>query len=128
MHKPSLLLIAPFPGVFIRRSVAYWVLLHLMRAVMIVFMPGPPIRLVDLLPGGNPLVPGLVVVLGMVQARRNDEDLYLANLGYGWRTIAPYLLLPAAALETAFTAGRVAGPAPAGYTALLAWLGAGTAA
>jgi hypothetical protein len=37
MHKPHFLLVAPFPGVFIRRSAAYWVLLHLMRDVIMLF-------------------------------------------------------------------------------------------
>lgn len=115
MHKPHFLLIAPFPGIFIRRSVAYWVLLHLSRSVIMLFMAGSPLRIspADLLPGGNPLVPALVVVLGMLQARRNDEDLYLANLGYSWPVIAAYLLAPAATLEAAFTVVRLAGPAAA---------------
>jgi hypothetical protein len=111
MHKPHFLLVAPLPGVFIRRSAAYWVLLHLLRDVVMLFMAGPDGLAIDppaLLPGGNPLVPALVVVLGMLQARRSDEDLYLANLGYGWPTIAAYLLVPAAALEAAFTVGRLA--------------------
>jgi hypothetical protein len=125
MHKPHFLLIAPFPGVFIRRSVSYWVLLHLMRDVMMLFMAdGLPIRPVDFLPGGNPLVPALVVVLGMLQARRSDEDLYLANLGYGWFVIAAYLLLPAAALEAAFTVGRLVWPAAASLAPPLAGLDA----
>jgi hypothetical protein len=125
MHKPHFLLVAPFPGVFIRRSAAYWVLLHLMRDVMMLFMAGmDELRPADLLPGGNPLVPALVVVLGMLQARRSDEDLYLANLGYGWPTIAAYLLVPAAALEVASTVARLGWPAAAGYLALpLAGLG-----
>ena len=131
MHKPHFLLVAPFPGVFIRRSAAYWVLVHLMRDVIMFFGAGSPLRIspADLLPGGNPLVPALVVVLGMLQARRSDEDLYLANLGYGWPVIAAYLLVPAAALEAAFTAGRLAWPAAAAYLALpLAGLGAAFAA
>jgi hypothetical protein len=119
MHTPLFRLVAPFPGVFIRRSAAYWVLLHLMRDVMMLFMAdGLPIRPVDFLPGGNPLVPALVAVLGMLQARRSDEDLYLANLGYGWPVIAAYLLVPAAALEAAFTIGRLAWPAAAAYMAM----------
>jgi ribosomal protein S12 methylthiotransferase accessory factor YcaO len=128
MHKPHFLLVAPFPGVFIRRSVAYWVLLHLMRDLVMLFMAGPDellARPADLLPGGNPLVPALVVVLGMLQARRSDEDLYLANLGYGWPVIAAYLLVPAAALEAAFTVGRFGGLAETASLALpLAGLGA----
>jgi hypothetical protein len=120
MHKPHFLLVAPFPGVFIRRSAAYWVLVHLLRAVIMLFMAGSPLRITpaDLLPGGNPLVPALVVVLGMLQARRNDEDLYLANLGYGWPVIAAYLLVPAAALEVAFTIGRLVWPGAAADLAL----------
>jgi hypothetical protein len=100
------LLVAPFPGVFIRRSVAYWVLLHGMRVVILVFggsMGGRAPNPAHLLPGGNPLIVALVVGLGMLQARRSDEDLFLANLGYGRPTIAAYLLAPAAALEAAFT-------------------------
>jgi hypothetical protein len=130
MHKPHFLLVAPFPGVFIRRSVAYWVLLHLMRGVMMLFMAGlDELRPADLLPGGNPLVPALVVALGMLQARRSDEDLYLANLGYGWPVIAAYLLAPAAALEAAFTVGRLAWPGAAASLALrLAGLGEAFAA
>jgi hypothetical protein len=119
MHKPHFLLVAPFPGVFIRRSVAYWVLLHLMRAVIMLVMPRLDVlRPADLLPGSNPLVPALVVGLGMLQARRSDEDLYLANLGYGWPVIAAYLLVPAAALEAAFTVVRLGGLAAASYLAL----------
>ena len=121
MHKPHFLLVAPLPGVLIRRSAAYWVLLHLMRVVILVIMSmmnALPIEPADLLPGGNPLVPALVVVLGMLQARRSDEDLYLANLGYGWPVIAAYLLVPAAALEAACTVGRLVWPAAAAYLAL----------
>lgn len=120
MHKPHFLLVAPFPGVFIRRSAAYWVLVHLARAIIMFFMAGSPLPIspADLLPGGNPLVPALVVVLGMLQARRSDEDLYLANLGYGWPVIAAYLLVPAAALEAAFTVARFGGLADTAYLVL----------
>ena len=129
MHKLHFLLVAPFPGVFIRRSAAYWVLLHLMRDVMMLFMAGmDELRPVDLLPGGNPLVPALVVVLGMLQARRSDEDLYLANLGYGWPIIAAYLLAPAGALEAACTVGRLVWPAAASVALTLARLGEAFAA
>jgi hypothetical protein len=54
----------------------------------------------------------------MLQARRSDEDLYLANLGYGWPVIAAYLLVPAAALEVAATVARLVWPAAAAYLAL----------
>jgi hypothetical protein len=121
MHKPHFLLVAPFPGMFIRRAAAYWVLVHLLRAIGMLWMAAiKELRITpeDLLPGGNPLVPALVVVLGMLQARRSDEDLYLANLGYGWPTIAAYLLVPAAALEVAATVGRLVWPAAAAYLAL----------
>jgi hypothetical protein len=115
MHKPHFLLVAPFAGVFTRRSVAYWVLLHLTRSVIMLFGATIPMRMdpVDLLPGDNPLVPALVVLLGLLQARRNNEDLYLVNLGYGRPTIAGYLLAPALALEVAFTIGRLAWPGAA---------------
>jgi hypothetical protein len=132
MHKPHFLLVAPLPGVFIRRSAAYWVLLHLFRAVLMLWaaaLSKVPIEPAELLPGGNPLVPALVVGLGMLQARRSDEDLYLANLGYGWPTIAAYLLVPAAALEVAFTIGRLVWSGAAAYLALpLAGLGPAFAA
>jgi hypothetical protein len=132
MHKPHFLLVAPFPGVFIRRSATYWVLLHLMRGIVMLWMVGiDELRLspADLLPGGNPLVPALAVALGMLQARRSDEDLYLANLGYGWPTLAAYLLVPAAALEAVCTVGRFAWPSVAAYLALpLAGLGEALAA
>jgi hypothetical protein len=119
MHKPHFLLVAPFPGVFIRRSAAYWVLLHLMRDVIMLFMAGlDELRPADFVPGGNPLVPALVVVLGMLQARRSDEDLYLANLGYGWSVVAAYLLVPAAALEAVCTVGLFVWPGAAAYLAL----------
>jgi hypothetical protein len=113
MNKPHFLLVAPLPGVFIRRSAAYWVLLHLFRAVLMLWAAAiskVPIEPADLLPGGNPLVPALVVGLGMLQARRSDEDLYLANLGYGWPTIAAYLLVPGAALEVVCTVVRLVWP------------------
>jgi hypothetical protein len=115
---PTRLLVPPFPGVFFRRSVAYWVLLHLMRALIFAFaasMAGQTIHPADLLPGGDLLVPVLVVALGMLQARRSDEDLFLANLGYGWATIGAYLLIPAAALEAASTAARFGWPTLAAY-------------
>ena len=121
MHKPHFLLVPPLPGVFIRRAAAYWVLLHLMRAIAILWaavLSQVPIEPVELLPGGDPLVPALVVVLGMLQARRSDEDLYLANLGYGWPVITAYLLVPAAALEAACTVGRLVWPAAAALLAL----------
>jgi hypothetical protein len=121
MRRSEFVLVAPFPGVFFRRSVAYWVLLHLMRAVIMAFaasMGGRAINPADLLPGGNPLIVVLVVGLGMLQARRSDEDLFLANLGYGWPTMAVYLLLPAAALEAAFTLARFGWPMLAAYVGL----------
>lgn len=127
MHKPHFLLVAPFPGVFIRRAAAYWVLLHLLRAIVVLWMAGIEelqISLADFLPGGNPLVPALVVGLGMLQARRSDEDLYLANLGYGWPVIAAYLLAPAAALEVVATLARLVWRAAAAHVAMpLAGLG-----
>ena len=114
-------LVAPFPGLFFRRSVAYWVLLHLMRDLILALaasLAGVPIHPPDLLPGGNLLVPVLMVALGMLQARRGDEDLFLANLGYGWPTIGVYLLVPAAALEAAFTVARFGWAMLAAYAAL----------
>lgn len=120
-HLSSILLVAPFPGVFIRRSVAYWVLLHLMRVVIMAFagsMGGRALTPADLLPGGNPLIVMLAAGLGMLQARRGDEDLFLANLGYGWPTIALYLLVPAASLEAAFTVARFGWPMVAAYVGL----------
>ena len=120
-HLSGSLLVAPFPGVFIRRSMAYCVLLHLMRIVILGFggsMGGQAPTPADLLPGGNPLIVVLVVGLGMLQARRGDEDLFLANLGYGWPTIALYLLAPAAALEAAFTAARFGWAMLAAYVSL----------
>jgi hypothetical protein len=69
MHKPHFLLVAPVPGVFIRRSAAYWVLLHLLRGIVMLWMVGiDELRIspADLLPGGNPLVPALVMGLGML--------------------------------------------------------------
>jgi hypothetical protein len=132
MHKPSFLLVAPLPGVFIRRSAAYWVLLHMLRAIVMLWaaaLSKVPIEPAELLPGGNPLIPAAVVGLGMLQARRSDEDLYLANLGYGWPTIAAYLLVPAAALEAVCTVGWLVWPAAAASLALpLAGLGAAFAA
>jgi len=116
----SSFLVAPFPGVFVRRSIAYWVLLHLLRVVIMAFVGSMGRRALnpaDLLPGGNPPVVVLVVGLGMLQARRGDEDLFLANLGYGWPTIALYLLAPAAALEAAFTVARF------GWAMLAAYVG-----
>jgi hypothetical protein len=119
--NPGGLLVPPFLGVFFRRSMAYWVLLHLMRAVIMMFAGGPrgqPVDPAALLPGGNPLIVVLVVGLGMLQARRGDEDLFLANLGYGRPTIAVYLLVPAAALEAAFTVARFGWPMLAAYVGL----------
>lgn len=117
----SSLVVAPFPGVFMRRSVAYWVLLHMMQALIMAFAGSMGGRAPDpahLLPGGNPLIVVVVAGLGMLQARRGDEDLFLANLGYGWPTIAAYLLAPAAALEAACTAARFGWPMLAAYVAL----------
>ncbi|MBW3654870.1 MAG: hypothetical protein KY444_02095 [Gemmatimonadetes bacterium] len=113
-------LVTPFPGVFFRRSVAYWVLLHLLQALITALaaeLGDQPVHPADLLPGGNPLIVGLVAALGVLQARRSDEDLFLANLGYGWTTIALYLLAPAAALEAAFTLARF------GWAMLAAYVG-----
>jgi len=121
MRKPHFLLVPPFPGVFLRRSVAYWVLVHLMRDLAMLWGATPAelrINAADFLPGNNPLVPALVVGLGMLQARRSDEDLYLANLGYGWPVIAAYLLAPATSLEVACTVGRLAWPAVTASLAL----------
>ena len=118
---PGRRLVAPFPSVFFRRSVAYWVLLHLMRGVVTAFaasMGGRALNPADLLPGGNPLIVVLAVGLGMLQARRGDEDLFLANLGYGWPTIAGYLLVPAAALEAGFTVARFGWAMLGAYAAL----------
>ncbi|MBB4639238.1 hypothetical protein [Longimicrobium terrae] len=115
------LLVAPLAGVLIRRAVAYWVLLHLMRILITVMAAASarvPVAPADLLPGGNPLIVALTVVLGMVEARRRDEDLFLANLGYGWSTTALYLVLPALGLEAAFTAAHVGWGTLAAYAAL----------
>jgi hypothetical protein len=122
------LLVAPLAGVLIRRSAAYWVLLHLMRILITVLMGASskvPVAPADLLPGGDPLIAPLAAALGMMEARRCDEDLFLANLGYGWFTIALYLALPATTLEAAFTAARVGWGMLAAYAALpLAGVGA----
>ena len=125
MHKPSFLLVPPLPGVFVRRSAAYWVLLHMLRAIIVLWAAAlneMPVEPRELLPGGNPLVPAMVAGLGMLQARRSDEDLYLANLGYGWSTIAAYLLVPAAALEAVCTIGWLVWPGADAHVTLLAGL------
>lgn len=121
MSQPGPWLVAPFPGVFLRRSVAYWVLVHLALATMLLLLayssgrrPSPA----ELLPGGNPFAVLVVLALGMVEARRRDEDLFLANLGYGWGTVAAYLALPAGALEAGFTVARFGWAAAAAYLAL----------
>lgn len=104
-------LVAPFPGVFARRSVAYWVLVHVAQALLVAAaaaLAGRPVPPAALLPGGNPLAVVMVLGMGMLEARRRDEDLFLANLGYGWPTIAAWVTVPAAALEAAFTALRPA--------------------
>jgi hypothetical protein len=54
----------------------------------------------------------------MLQARHSDEDLFLANLGYGRPTIAFYLLAPAAVLEAAFTVARFGWAMLAAYAGL----------
>ncbi|HEX8392129.1 MAG TPA: hypothetical protein VF665_07245 [Longimicrobium sp.] len=121
MKLSGLSLVAPFPGVFIRRSVAYWALLHGMRALIMAFaasLAKQPLPPTALLPGGNPLVVALTIGLGMLEARRRDEDLYLANLGYGWPAIALYLAFPATALEAAFTVARFGWGMLAAYAAL----------
>ncbi|HEV2146234.1 MAG TPA: hypothetical protein VGR37_02335 [Longimicrobiaceae bacterium] len=121
MPKAGPLLVAPFPGLYLRRSVTYWVLLHLTLVVLkllLAYYSGEPVNPAELLPGGNPLVVVLVVALGMLEARRRDEDLFLANLGYGWPTIAGYMAVPAAVLEAAFTVGRFGWGTAAAYLAL----------
>jgi hypothetical protein len=110
MSRPGPWLVAPLPGVLLRRSAAYWTLLSLGFAVLQLLWAmysGRPVSPGALLPGGNPLIVLVVVLLGMLEARRRDEDLFLANLGYGWPTLAAYLALPAAVLEAAFAGGTV---------------------
>jgi hypothetical protein len=99
-------LVAPFGGVFLRRSLAYWALLNLALVAFVVAaaaMDGQRIDPVQLIPGGNALVPLFAGGLGMLEARRRDEDLFLANLGYGWLPILAHLTLPAAIAELLFT-------------------------
>lgn len=67
---------------------------------------GRGVSVFAMLPGGNPFLVLVVAALGMLEARRGNEHLFLANLGYGWGTVAAYLLLPAGGLEAAFTVLR----------------------
>lgn len=103
---PRRLLVAPLARILIRRSVAYWVLLHLAKAIVLAIMPagpGPPLDPATLLPGHNPFLVLVVLAAGMIEARRRNEDLFLVNLGFGPASVAAYLMLPAAALESAAT-------------------------
>lgn len=121
MSKLHPWLVAPFPSLLVKRSIAYWVLVHLVHVVLLLVwaaFSGQRVSPFELLPGGNPFVVGVVVALGMLEARRRDEDLFLANLGYGWATIAAYLALPAAALEAGFTVSRFGWGTLAAYPAL----------
>lgn len=103
---PRVGLVAPLGGVFIRRSIVYWALLHALLAAVALaaaLLAGHAIEATELLPGGSPVVVFFTVVLGMMEARRRDEDLFLANLGYGRGVMAAYLALPALALEVLFS-------------------------
>jgi hypothetical protein len=100
-------LVSPFPGIFVRRSIAYWVLVHLVVvAVQLLGSVGRPVDPAGLFAGGNPLLVLVVVGMGLLEARRRNEDLFLANLGYGWPTVATYLAVPAAVLEASLAAWR----------------------
>jgi hypothetical protein len=102
-------LVAPLAGVFVRRSVLYWALVHLLFITLTAFsaaLAGNPVDVLALLPGGSVPVVLLATVLGLVEARRRDEDFFLSNLGYGWPILAAYLGAPAAVLEILCTALR----------------------
>ncbi len=103
-------IVPPLGGVLVRRSAEYWVLVHVAHKVAIAAMAamgGAAVPPELLFPGSNPLTVGVVVALGAVESRWRNEDLFLANLGYGWATRAAYVALPAATLEVAFTVGRL---------------------
>lgn len=116
-----ILIVSPLAGVLVRRSVGYWTLVHVAHKAVTAGMAmtdGARVSPERFLPGGNPLIVALVVVLGVLEVRRRNEDLFLANLGYGSGARVAYMALPAAVLEAAFTAGRFGWPMLAAYGGL----------
>jgi hypothetical protein len=99
--------VQPFATAVLRRSVAAWLGVRIFVAVAIAFAGGllmPPPHPVLLSPGAALVVVLVVAVLGLLDAHRRNEDLFLANLGVSRSQIAFTAAIPAFVLETVLAA------------------------
>ncbi|HEX2188287.1 MAG TPA: hypothetical protein VHG51_05280 [Longimicrobiaceae bacterium] len=87
--------VRPFTRVLLLRALLLWV------GVRLVVLAGglPSAAGLAPTPRAALLVVAVVGVLGLLEARRRNEVVFLANLGVGRASIAAFSALPALALE-----------------------------
>ena len=101
--------IRPFATAVLYRSVLAWLGVRAFVAVVIVFVGGlivPPPHPVLLTPGAALTVVLIVAALGLLDAHRRNEDLFLANLGVSRSQIVVTAAIPALVFELVLLVGR----------------------
>ncbi len=103
--------VQPFATAALRRSVAAWLAVRIFVAVAIVFASEllglvPPPHPVFLSPGAALTVVLIVAALGLLDAHRRNEDLFLANLGVSRSQIVVTAAIPALVFELVLLVGR----------------------
>ncbi|MDQ3310486.1 MAG: hypothetical protein M3497_10205 [Gemmatimonadota bacterium] len=98
--------VQPFATAILYRSVAAWLGVRIFVAVAIALLGlVPPPHPVLLSPGAALTVVLVVAVLGLVDAHRRNEDLFLANLGVSRSRIVVTAAIPALVLELVVLVG-----------------------
>jgi hypothetical protein len=94
--------VQPFAAALLGRSVFAWLGVRVFVAMCIAFLGEvlvPPPNPILLSPGAALLVVLGVAALGLLDARRRNEDLFLANLGVSRAQIVFMAALPALVFE-----------------------------
>jgi hypothetical protein len=86
--------VQPFARALLLRSVVIWVGTRIMFAIGGIPAGAPLLNLRT-----SVMAVAVVAILGLIDARRRNEDLFLANLGVGYPAILAVAAFPALCLE-----------------------------
>ncbi len=86
--------VQPFLRLLLQRAVGIWLGARLMLSFVAIPIDAPLLNLRT-----SVVAVAVVAVLGLIDARRRNEDVFLANLGVGYPVILAVAAIPALCLE-----------------------------